>query len=74
MNNDNVVQFRRNALFTNEMRHKLTEGIRGQSDKPEEIVQNIENIICTHVVSVVREVFSELGRKLGEKIGKLLVD
>lgn len=74
MNNDNVVQFRKTAIFTNEMRHKLTEGIRDQSDKPEEIIQSIENIICTHVVSVVREVFSELGRKLGEKIGKLLVD
>jgi hypothetical protein len=66
---DNVLQFRaKGALFSNELKQKLETGVRPFTEKPEETITTVEQVICTHIVAAVRRIAENLGRKFGEKI------
>lgn len=70
----NVIPIRSgNALFTAHTKKKLEEGIRSLSDKPAEVVETFEQILCTQIVSAVRSIVTQVFSGLGEKAGRAIV-
>jgi hypothetical protein len=72
-NKTNVVPINRSsthALFNNDLRQRLESGISGKTEKPEEIVDTIESIICTYLVLAIRRVAASIGEKIGDGITK----
>lgn len=77
---DNVVDIgknRPNPIFNGSFRQRVENGIRPQTEKPEEVVRTIENMICAEIVTVVRvfvtRLFSKAGDSFGGKAGKKLI-
>lgn len=68
---DNVIKFpNKNPLFNSELRTKLETGVRPYTEKPEETVMTVEQIICAHLVMGARRLAERLGKKVGEAIMK----
>lgn len=57
-------------LFSSTIRKKMEDGVSGLTDKPAEVVQTIEQIICSTLIMLFRQWATTLGKKTGEKIGK----
>lgn len=72
-NKTNVLPINRNnphALFNLDLRQKLESGISSHTEKPNEVVDTIESIICTYMVLAVRRAATSFGRKMGEHFTK----
>lgn len=70
---NNVLQFKaKSALFGNELKQKLETSVRPFTEKPEETISTVEQVICTHLVAAVRRIAEHFGRKTGEwMVGKV---
>lgn len=70
--NSNVLKFpdQNFSLLSQPVRKKMEAGISGLTDKPEEIVQTIEQIFCSIIVAKIRQLATFLGRKAGDKVGR----
>ena len=70
--NSNVIQLNpRIALFNADLRGRMEKGISSQTEKPSEVVNEIEQIICTYLVAGVRRLATKAAEALGAKIGTL---
>jgi hypothetical protein len=69
----NVVQFPKRPLFNEGLRKKMLDSIKDKASNTDEVIETLENVICSHLVGFVREGATKLGERLGEKIGKMLV-
>lgn len=69
----NVIPLRTgNALFTSHTKQKLEAGIRPLTEKPTEVVETFEQILCTQIIAAVREVVVRVFTGLGEKAGRAI--
>ncbi len=72
MNNtqpNNVVPLRaKYAIFAPDLRASIETGIKPFTEKASETVNEVEQIICTHLVEVVRRGAARLAKWFGEKI------
>jgi hypothetical protein len=70
----NVIPLRTNgALFTPSTKKKLEEGIRTLTDKPAEVVDTFEQVLCTQIILAVRALVVSVFSRLGEKTGRAIV-
>ena len=68
---DNVLQFpNKPAIFSPETRKSLEEGLKPLSEKPAEVVSEVEKILCTQLVILVRAGARRFGEYLGGKVTK----
>ena len=66
---DNVVQFpNKPALFNNDLKRQLVQGMQPYTEKPVEAVNTVEDVMCRFIIQGVRDVFTRLGNHLGRKI------
>ena len=71
MEENNVYQLRQGrALFTPEIRQQIANRIQPVTEKPEEVTDRVEEVLCTVIVGAVRGFGAKLGEMLGEKLGK----
>lgn len=65
---------RMHPIFNGSFRQRVENGIRPQTEKPEEIVQAIEHLICAEIVTVFRGFLTRLvdraSASLGERASK----
>lgn len=61
------------ALFNDDLRKKLEDSVNGFTTKPGETISSIEQVICTHLISVVRKVSVSIGQKIGRRIAGRMV-
>ena len=68
---DNVVNFpEKPAIFNAKTRKRLEEGLKEHSDKPAKVVSEVEKILCTQLVTVVRSLARQAGEWLAGKVMK----
>lgn len=68
----NVVQMRpRYALFNPELRTRMEAGVQKHTDKPVEVVSEVENVLCSYLVEAGRRLAANFATKLGEKLGRI---
>lgn len=66
---DNVIKFpNKQPIFNQELRQKLEDGVKEFTEKPEETVTRVEQVICAWIVLGVRRFAESMGKKLGEKV------
>lgn len=66
---NNVIPMRsKYAIFAPELRSNIEAGIKPLTEKPVEVVNEVEKIICTQLVLVVRRAAAQLANWVGGKI------
>jgi hypothetical protein len=68
MSENNVLNLRNPALFSPKLRARIETSV--PCDNKKEVVESVEQAICTHIVSVVREFLIGLACKAGTKLGR----
>ncbi len=75
MEKSNVLPLRTDgALFTAQTKKKLEDGIRNCSEKPAEVVDTFEQILCTQLIAAIRSVVVRVFSRLGEKTGRAIAN
>ena len=71
-NKGKVIPFRDGnyPLFSPSLRKKMEDGVSGLTEKPEETVQTLEQIICSTIITLFRQWATNLGKKAGDHLGK----
>lgn len=70
--NENVINMRSKApIFSPELKARLTLTL-GNDEKAKQTVDNVENVICSHMILKLREAGEKLGHYLGSKFSELL--
>jgi len=66
---DNVIPFKgRSPIFSGELRNKMEQDLGRFSDKPQEAMISLEQVICTFLVSKAKEWATSFGSKIGKKV------
>jgi hypothetical protein len=64
------IKTRKRPLFNDELREKLNEGVKEHTSKPEETIDRVEDVICTHIVLTAKQLGEKFANFLFKKITK----
>lgn len=73
---DNIIPLKpQYALFNNNLRKNLAEGLKGTvaQGSEEKTIDRLEEVICTEIMRFFRAVFVKMAERAGESLGKKIV-
>lgn len=69
---DNVINMRsKTPIFSQELKTRLVLTL-GNDEKAKQTIDNVENVICSHLILKLREAGEKLGHYLGERFSQIL--
>lgn len=70
---DNIVKFpKKVSIFTEAQKQRLCENIEDMTDCPKQVIDTVEQTLCTQAVEITRELSAIAAERLGNAIVRYL--
>lgn len=69
----NVIPIRRDGpIFSQHLRKRIEESVAPQTEKPAEVVNTMEQVICSQIVQFARDLAVRIATRAGKRAGDLM--